>query len=959
MRSLFILLLACTLQTASAQRIINGKVSDAVTGEKIQGATVTVASTGQKVAVDTDGRFIIMLPTDTSRIIISAPGMADLAIRPGAKDDINLMLEPAVEVAPPWVRSLYPQPHDEMPLPSYGWHWRPGIVPDSLLFRPGIVDDPAQLLQALTPGLLVSKGGTDPNENYVMRSRGLSSLIGNNQPQVWIDGVPAGDFFLLRNEDIASIRVLRSAAETALYGPGAAAGVILIETRNPTTEGWHARYNGTAGFGQSNRAPEVFSEAEYIQYGGIDPMPNEEAGVVYPNEVQRKSFSNTHYVGIDGSVGPVSMHASLGYQNREGILKGSGYTQYQGRIGLGFDSDDNRLHVRAGWNQALRQSDNSIREAFRYSLNYLPVLPPTSDALQYIQFDGYTQAQFFDVFNPVALLDQNLNLSERRNWLGFARADLEIVPQLSLALGASMGNNATEQGEYSSPFSLWRGRFTNGFARTDVIESQNQYYEGSLRYRVDGPKSVWEFQAGYNRWFNNREQMFRRGTDITSEVPIEDLDDILAAEIGSIGVGTGVAYDSSWERTQGGPFFQFHARSGSRWNLNGGVRTLAATGTGVLPDGLGYYPFAGGEFNFADVFQSQNMSKLGLHLSWGITPNQAADFANVYTEEAPLWEKRREFSFGLGGEHRNGLHFSVDRFRNRSENLVYARPITFPPKFAEDVQKNEIENTGWEMSLGWEILKKTNFSWFMGLQVSTVKTVITELAIDDTISYGSPGAPGNGSIFYNRLSESSAWGEIYGAIELGLGPNGEVEVLDLDGDGLGELSEDVSNLGTGIPSYWMGIQNTLKYKEFQLDLLVRGAMGHVMVHENQMFYGSANGFYNTIKTEKFDQFRNNTAFTNYYVESADFLRLENIKLSYHLPLSGTNVNVSLYAGAQNLFTLTKYLGSDPDVRLLDIGVSDNGSIPVSGNLYQMTNGIDRRNSYWLERMFYLGASVGF
>ncbi|MCC6410603.1 MAG: TonB-dependent receptor plug domain-containing protein, partial [Saprospiraceae bacterium] len=230
MRLLFVLLLAFVLNSAYAQRIINGTLTDAVTGEKIKGATITVSSTGQKIKADDEGRFIISLPSDTSRIIISAPGKSDLAIRPGKAVTLDLMLDPAIEYVPsvvpvpPFVRAAYPPPHGAMPLPSYGWHWKPGIVPDSLLFRPGIVDDPAQLLQGITPGLLVSKGGTDPNENYVMRSRGLSSMIGNNQPQVWIDGVPAGDFFLLRSEDIASIRVLRSAAETALYGPGAAAG---------------------------------------------------------------------------------------------------------------------------------------------------------------------------------------------------------------------------------------------------------------------------------------------------------------------------------------------------------------------------------------------------------------------------------------------------------------------------------------------------------------------------------------------------------------------------------------------------------------------------------------------------------------------------------------------------------------------------------------------------------------
>ena len=126
-----------------------------------------------------------------------------------------------------------------------------------------------------------------------------------------------------------------------------------------------------------------------------------------------------------------------------------------------------------------------------------------------------------------------------------------------------------------------------------------------------------------------------------------------------------------------------------------------------------------------------------------------------------------------------------------------------------------------------------------------------------------------------------------------------------------------------------------------------------------MFYGSAIGFYNTVKTDKFDPNRNNTVFTNYYAESADFLRMENIRLTFNIPLGNPDPTLSLYAGAQNLFTFSKYLGSDPDVRLIDIGVSDNGAVPVQVPLHQMTTGIDRRNTYWLERMFYLGATFRF
>ncbi len=158
-------------------------------------------------------------------------------------------------------------------------------------------------------------------------------------------------------------------------------------------------------------------------------------------------------------------------------------------------------------------------------------------------------------------------------------------------------------------------------------------------------------------------------------------------------------------------------------------------------------------------------------------------------------------------------------------------------------------------------------------------------------------------------------------------------------------------LGKGTPDFELGWTNQLTLGEYTINAFFRGAFGHSLVNSFRVFYEPRVGSqksYNYVNTEYATDEITNAQFSSYYVEKADFFRLDNLTISRPLNLNSDafkSVTVSL--NAQNLFTLTNYSGTDPEPALVDI--EDNGN--------PLAPGMDRRNSYYTARSFTLGVNI--
>ena len=216
-------------------------------------------------------------------------------------------------------------------------------------------------------------------------------------------------------------------------------------------------------------------------------------------------------------------------------------------------------------------------------------------------------------------------------------------------------------------------------------------------------------------------------------------------------------------------------------------------------------------------------------------------------------------------------------------------------------------------------------------------------------------------------------GQIWGPVFSGQVTDRGVPIFkDLNGDGVVLANQDAAledngdfkELGNGIPDFELGWSNVINYKRWSLNAFFRGAFGHSLVNTFRAFYepripGQAN--YNAVDSRLAQLNVTSARFGSLYVEKADFLKLDNVTLSYAFDMSGSQVfeNLGLSFNVLNAFTITNYTGVDPDPSFVDYGPTDNGGRVDMDNPDLLSPGIDRRNNYFLARTFTLGLSATF
>jgi iron complex outermembrane receptor protein len=269
-----------------------------------------------------------------------------------------------------------------------------------------------------------------------------------------------------------------------------------------------------------------------------------------------------------------------------------------------------------------------------------------------------------------------------------------------------------------------------------------------------------------------------------------------------------------------------------------------------------------------------------------------------------------------------------------------------------------LETKGYEVSLNYDAISKDDFNWSVGLNLSTNETTLINLSdLDDYVTYsGDLGPPGYNGTKVIVLEEGAVLGNIRAAVFAGYNEQGEAEVINQE---TGEtttdknLERDGIIVGNAFPDYTFGISQNFKYKNWDLNMLLRGTVGHSIVNVPRVHWEhpSLSARQNFAVTEYFNpDDSEDSAYHSGLVEKGDFIKLDNASLGYNFSLGSDSKIESLrmYISSNNLFTITDYSGSDPEVRYSDFG----GDI--------LTPGMDRRTSNYLPtRSFTLGLNIKF
>ncbi len=981
----FLVILATDTSSAQSRRTITGTVTDAADGIGIPAVNVLVKGTLIGTSTSVDGTYSLSVPTDAATLVFSSIGYVTIEVEIDGRSTIDVEMSQDIQFL------------DDVVVVGYGAQDEKEITSSVATigeaeFNQGNVNAPAQLLQGKVPGLSIYNKGGDPNSTPTIRLRGISTVGANTEPLVVIDGVIGASLDNVDPNDIESINVLKDGSAAAIYGTRGSSGVILVTTKKGVRastgssgdDNTQFDYNGYLAIDAVQNQIDNMSAQEYIDAGGNDLGGDTD----WVDEVTRTALSQVHNLSVSGGSQNTIYRVSTNIRNINGILEGSGFDQINARANINHTGLDDRLNLTMNVSATKRESQYSFNEALRYAALYNPTAP--------IRFDNgqYFQAILFDNFNPVAILDQNVNEGENKDINFNLQAEFSITDDISVNANIGQQYNSIVNGEYYPSTSFFRGLNAGGLARRFFEDREFTLFETYANYRNSIDKLDLAATVGYSF----QEEFYENFFISADNLPTDELGyygiDLTPVEVTSaLRDGFDIQSFASPNERILAYFGRLNLTFDNSIFLNASLRQEGSTKLGN-DNRWGLFPAAGVGVDVLSYAPLDFMTQLKVRLGYGVTgalPNDSGlsqaqyeyvrdqgGFYRASLDPNPdlKWEEKTEINFGVDYALMDDrISGSLDIYTRTINDFILevAIPAAESITGAETQYQNvgELKTNGMEFSINYDAIVDQNMSWTTGLVFSTYNTTLEEFTIDEQMR-ANLGAPGQNSTSMVRVAVGEEIGQIWGPVFDGVAADGSPTFKDLNGDGqvIGDPGSaladdgDFQALGNGIPDFELGWTNTFSYENWDVNAFFRGAFGHSLVNTFRAFYepidpGAINS-YNRIKSDKSVDGLTVSQFSSLYVEKADFVKLDNFTVGYNFDVSNNTTfrKLRAYLSIQNAFTITNYSGLDPEPVLQDFGTVDNGGRP-STTPDVLSPGIDRRYNYFTARTFTFGVNIGF
>ena len=954
--------------TIYAQQI-SGNISDE-TGP-LPGATVVVQGTSTGTVADFDGNYSISASTGDV-LVFSFVGFTAQEVTVGNQTTIDIVLMASNEL-------------EEVLVTGYGSQQQKEITSavvsvGSESFNKGAINDASELLQGKVAGLTIYNRGGNPNASSTIRLRGLSTIGANSSPLVVIDGVIGASLDNVDPSDIESFNVLKDASAAAIYGSRGSSGVLLVTTKKGQAGVSELTYSGQFSTSGVANQIDVMSPGEFVAAGGRDLGSQTD----WLDSVTRQAFTQIHNVSASGGAGNSTYRVSANLREAEGILENSGFDQFNARLNFNTTALNDKLKIQLNTSFTQRDQENGWNESLRYATLYNPTAPiyavDSPYAFNGAQFGGYFETLgLFDSYNPVSIINQNINNGERRTVNYGLNLTYEVTDNITAYFTTANQSNDYANRIYFRTTSLWNNNDNYGGADSPVRKGAAEIYEQNSDFQLNELYATWKkstenmnltVTAGYSYQKENFNQVFFSLGDF----PGDEIDYIDAIEYSQDLLNAGQVSANS-DRNPDTEIDAFFARLNMTINnnifINASLRREGSTKLGA-DNRYGTFPAISIGADLAQMLDLSGVQQLKPRISYGVTGNlpqgvglaqeirgwswggggSAGGSTNLLRAANPdlKWEEKSELNFGIDLTM-DKFSASLDVYQQETKDLILNRVVDaaiygFDRRFEN---AGTISSDGFELALNYDV----SDNWNTGIVLSSNKATLDEY-VQDADTFGNLGSPGQNSTNVTRVKVGEEIGQLWGPVWDGTVTNGSQNFKDLNGDGqlvVGQNNAlddnvDFAVLGNGIPDFEIGWSNQITIGEYTINAFFRGAFGHSLVNTFRAFYEPRVGSqksYNYINTELANNDIKNANFSSLYVEEADFFKLDNLTISR--PVTG---NIMLSLNVRNAFVITDYTGSDPEPALFDL---------LDGNL--LAPGIDRRNSWYSSRSFTLGLNVKF
>lgn len=943
------------LQLMAQTRTIKGEVTDAQNGEALIGATVMVEGEKGGTVTDFDGNFSLQVSSSAKKIKVSYIGYIDKIL--SISDNMKVKLESDSKALA------------DVVVIGYGTARKSDLTGSvatvkSKDFNKGLVSSPEQLINGKVSGVQIMSNSGSASAGSTIRVRGGASLNASNDPLIVLDGVPleqggisgnSSNFLSMINpSDIESMTVLKDASSTAIYGSRASNGVIIITTKKGQQGAVKVNFNTTNSLQTRAQMVDMLSRDEFVNVINQFGTDNQKsllgtANTDWNDEVYRTAFGTDNNLSVSGSIDKwLPFRVSVGYYNQSGLVRKDNVERWTGNVVLtpSFFQDHLKLTINA--KGTLNNNSFNNGGAVWAAATFNPTIPVYSGNDKY---GGYNEALDADgvpvnagVRNPRGLVDLYDSKSKVSRFIGSMDVDYKVhfLPDLKLhaTVGADYAKGdgtvyipAYAAQSYNKDESLGGSDYKYGPQKNE--NRLLTLYANYAKYFEDIKSNV-DLTAGYDYqyWKSTTPLYYTKsaaGTNL-STVKASDYRHVMLSYYGRINYSFDGKYLlTATVRRDASSRFSKDTRWGTfpsvalGWTLTeepwlknqkvlSNLKLRASYGVTGQQEGIGNY-------NYLPVY------------TYSVTGAEAfinGQYINTYRPEAYVsdlkWETTTSWNFGLDFGFLNGrIGGAIDFYTRKTKDLLASVPTAAGTNFSKTILTNvgNVDSKGIEISLNatpiqtkdWEWNLSYNFTW-QNMKVKNLS--LTKGGSQTNVKVG----PSIDAYQFQVLSEGYEPYMFYVYHQLYDSKTGkpiEGAYADLNNDG--EINEsDLYRYHSPAPKYIMGLSTSLRYKQLTLGMSFRANIDNYVY--NGM--GMSTGAFETVSYNNSQLNNLNTSFlktgfktrqylSDYYVENASFLKLDNLSLSYNVGKINKWASLTVSAMVQNVFTITGYSGTDPEV----------------------------------------------
>lgn len=962
MKNFRIFLIALLLAPLSmfAQQTISGTVLEEATGTGLPGVSIIVKGTSKGASTDFDGKYTLSDINKGDIIVFTYMGFQTKSITFNGQATLNVSLKEDAQALDAVVVIGYGTTTIKDATGSVA-----AVTSDD--FNAGNIVTPASLISGRVAGVTVTTDGT-PGGGSAIRIRGGSSLGASNDPLIVIDGLPisnttaSGSRSVLASinpNDIESMSILKDASATAIYGSRASNGVIIITTKRGK-QTFSANYNVKVGYQTLAKKIDVFSADEFralvadrIAAGqtGISLEQLGTANTDWQNVIYENSMTVDQSISLNGMVAKkVPTRFSFGHTKQPGLRKTSKFERISSSLALNptFFDDHLKVNINANLNFEFNRFADSVEGTALTMDPTQPVYDASSPFGGFFEYhiDG---EEMNANRNPLAMLKQRTNTSSLKKFFGNAELDYKFHFFPALRAVVNFGYDSTDgNGENilsDQSINGWRSGVNTAYLGSEEYYTtfrKNTLLDAYFNYDKEFNKISIDATAGYSyQKFEGEDYSTGNTIDPDAEADVYTHPDIVL--IGFFG-RTNLSFADKYLLT-----LSYRRDGTSRFSED---------------NRWGNFPAAAFAWQIGDedfMENSKVFSSLKLRLGWGITGQQDIDASYAYLGRYSIgntisqyvfgnvsypianpqsifedlkWEETTTYNAGLDfGLFDSKINGSFEVYLKKSTDLLANVSIADGSNFSNSGWQNigEFTSKGIEFSIDSDIIDTEDLKWNLSYNVNFNQTKIDVLSAGQDISVGGIAGGTGSDIQIHREGYAPYSFYVYKQLYDTSGAPIEGAYADLNQDGIINQSDRYiykkpsADLG-------MGFRSSINYKKFDFSFDLRANIGNYMynnVNSNGAQYDllqsteALGNIPTSVLNTNFNQ-TSNVLISDYFVENASFIKMDNITLGYTFDnFSKASKSVHIWTGVQNVFTITNYSGLDPEI----FGGIDNSIYP--------------------------------